>query len=68
MDLTYEELRQYDGVSNPKLYIALKGQIYDVTGSPFYAPGAGYHGFTGHDATLNLAKMSYEEQYYNKWG
>lgn len=67
MDLTHLQLKQYNGVDNPKLFIALKGQIYDVTGSPFYEPGSGYHAFTGRDASINLAKMSHEEQYYNKW-
>lgn len=68
MDLTHQQLRQYNGVENPRLFVALKGQIYDVTGSPFYEPGSGYHAFTGRDASINLAKMSHDEQYYNKWG
>ena len=68
MDLTTEQLSQYDGVKNPKTFLALKGVIYDVTGSPFYEPGSGYHSFTGRDSSINLAKMSHDEQYYNKYG
>jgi len=41
--------------------IALKGVIYDVSAaSDFYGVGAGYHTFVGHDASVNLAKMSHE--------
>jgi hypothetical protein len=50
------------------VYLALKSIIYDVTGSPFYEVGSGYHVFTGHDASINLAKMSHEKQFLNKWG
>lgn len=32
-DLTYEELRNYDGVKDKKVYVALKGVIYDVSAS-----------------------------------
>ena len=58
-DLSFDELRKYDGVKDKNTFIALKGIIYDVTGSPFYEPGSGYHMFTGHDASINLAKMSH---------
>lgn len=68
MDLTEEQLSQYDGIKNPKVYLALKQVIYDVTGSPFYAPDSGYHAFTGRDSSINLAKMSHDEQYSNKFG
>ena len=68
IDLTFEQLRKFDGIQDKNTYIAIKGQIYDVTGSPFYEPGSGYHAFTGHDASINLAKMSHDEQYLNKYG
>lgn len=60
IDLTFEQLRKFDGIQDKNTYIAIKGQIYDVTGSPFYEPGTGYHAFTGHDASINLAKMSHD--------
>lgn len=68
MDLTVEQLREYDGIKNKLTFLALKGVIYDVTGSSFYEPGSGYHAFTGRDSSINLAKMSHDEQYYNKYG
>ena len=68
MDLTYDQLVNYDGVKEQRRLIAIKGIIYDVTESPFYGPGNPYHAFTGHDASINLAKMSHEEQFLNKYG
>ena len=60
MDLTADQLLQYDGVKDKLTFLALKGVIYDVTGSPFYEPGSGYHAFTGRDSSINLAKMSHD--------
>ena len=48
--------------------MALKGVIYDVSSSEFYGVGGGYHHFAGHDASINLAKMSHDESYFNKYG
>lgn len=30
--------------------------------------GGGYHQFTGHDASINLAKMSHDDAFLNKYG
>ena len=67
-DLTYEELRKHDGVINKTVYVALKGVIFDVSSSDFYGVGGGYHQFAGYDASINLAKMSHDDQYLNKYG
>ena len=48
--------------------MALKGNIYDVSSSEFYGVGGGYHQFAGHDASINLAKMSHEDQFLDKFG
>ena len=41
-------MRKYDGEQSNKVYVALKGMVYDMTGSDFYKPGAAYHLFAGH--------------------
>jgi len=49
--LSEEQLKQYDG-TDPSLpiYIAINGEIYDVTaGKNYYGPGGGYHFFAGVD-------------------
>lgn len=58
---TKEELKVFNGVEDKKIYIAIKGTIFDVTSrGDFYGPDGGYHLFAGHDATRALAKMSFE--------
>ncbi|KAI8053711.1 cytochrome b5-like heme/steroid binding domain-containing protein [Syncephalis plumigaleata] len=49
---TEEELLQYTG-KDPSLpiYIAINGEVYDVTeGRDYYGPGGSYHFFAGRDA------------------
>jgi len=65
--MTISELNIYDGVKNPKVLVALKGVIYDVSTSDFYGVGGGYHQFAGHDASINLAKMSHDDQFLDKY-
>lgn len=39
-DFTREELKQYDGVTNPRILMAVNGKVFDVTrGKKFYGPG-----------------------------
>jgi len=56
-DMTLEELRLYDGVKKSNIFLALKGVIFDVSGSDFYSPGGSYHLLAGHDASISLGKM-----------
>lgn len=56
-DYTLDELRQFNGVDNPHILIALKGNIYNVTsGRRFYGPRGPYGLFGGRDASRALAK------------
>ena len=48
--------------------MALKGVIYDVSGSWFYKKNGPYGKFAGHDASINLAKMSHDDVNLDKWG
>lgn len=41
--------------------VAIKGQIFDVSKNPVYAPGKGYNVFTGRDASCALGKTSLED-------
>lgn len=45
---TKEELEKYNGVDNPELYLAILGNVYNVTkGKNFYGPGQSYEFFVG---------------------
>ncbi|KAK4486239.1 hypothetical protein RD792_008909 [Penstemon davidsonii] len=63
MELTPQQLKQYDGSDSSKpIYVAIRGRIYDVTtGKSFYGPGGSYCVFAGKDASRALAKMSKNE-------
>ncbi|EGC34240.1 hypothetical protein DICPUDRAFT_92264 [Dictyostelium purpureum] len=67
-DYTLEELKQYNGTDETKpIFIAIKGKIYDVTAkSSTYGPGGAYNTFSGNDATICLAKSSFEDADINK--
>lgn len=51
------QLRHFDKSSATR-YLAICGQVYNVTSSESYAPGGSYESFSGHDATVALALMS----------
>ncbi|RCK54629.1 putative steroid-binding protein 3 [Candida viswanathii] len=61
---TRTQLSQYNGTEKPKLYVAIRGYIYDVTANvKSYGPGKGYHAFVGKDASrmLGLNKLKLPE-------
>ncbi|KAF9113669.1 hypothetical protein BGX27_001086 [Mortierella sp. AM989] len=51
--LTQKELELYDGTDPSKpIYLAVRGEVFDVTaGRPYYARGGGYGFFSGRDAS-----------------
>ncbi|KAK9464166.1 cytochrome b5-like heme/steroid binding domain-containing protein [Lipomyces oligophaga] len=56
---TASELSKYDGVQNPRIYVAVKGTIFDVTGkAQVYGPGGSYSIFAGKDGSKGLGKSS----------
>jgi len=67
---TIEELAKRSGKGEgDNMYIALCGNVYDVTESrDLYGPGKNYHSFTGRDTTCALAKMDLSEQALNNPG
>lgn len=47
------------GVQNPRIFVAIKGTIFDVTrNAASYGPGKGYSVFVAKDASRALAKSS----------
>jgi len=61
---TKDELAKYDGSSgSPGLYLALLGQVFDVSkGKDYYGPGGGYSFFSGRDASRAFVTGDFEEK------
>eukprot|EP01084_Bolivina_argentea_P243794 408595_1 len=61
---TAEELSQYDGVKNEKIYLAVIGEVFDVTkGKNYYGPDAGgYSGFSAKDGSRAFAIGGFTEK------
>ncbi|EGX54263.1 hypothetical protein TWF173_006185 [Orbilia oligospora] len=54
---TPRTLLKYNGTDDPRILLALKGKVFDVSSKPmFYGPGASYSLFAGRDASRGLAK------------
>ncbi|CAN6674384.1 hypothetical protein TRVA0_052S01002 [Trichomonascus vanleenenianus] len=61
---TFEQLAEFDGVKNDKIYVAIRGTVFDVTkAKERYGPGGSYHVFAGKDASCALAKSSLEAEH-----
>ncbi|KAK3945926.1 cytochrome b5 [Diplogelasinospora grovesii] len=59
--ISVEELSKMNGKEGAKCYVAIKGKVYDVSGSKAYQPGGSYHVFAGKDASRALGLMSTKE-------
>lgn len=45
---TSQELKQYDGIDKPELFLVILGNVYNVTkGAEHYGPAKTYHSFIG---------------------
>jgi len=61
-DFTIDQLREYNGKDDKPIYIALRGDVFDVSSAKdFYGEGSGYHCFAGREASRAMAKLSFEE-------
>lgn len=60
-DFVPKTLAKHNGVDDPKVFIGIKGKVYDVTaGKAFYGPGGPYENFAGRDASRGLALNSFD--------
>lgn len=62
LKLTREQLKEYDG-KNGVTYLACGGLIFDVSESDTYGPKGMYGMFAGKDASVPLARMSFDKKY-----
>lgn len=67
-EFTPRELSNFNGFDLEKIYISVKGNIYDVSkGRQFYGPSGPYSNFAGHDASRGLALNSFEIENIRSW-
>ncbi|KAH8591596.1 cytochrome b5-like heme/steroid binding domain-containing protein [Bisporella sp. PMI_857] len=60
-------LLPYNGLEKPEVYLAVRGQVFDVSsGRNFYGPGGPYENFAGRDASRGLAFGSFDEDMLTK--
>lgn len=58
LEMTLEELAEYDGTNGKRAYIAVDGIIYDVTDSDYWQDGS-HNGFqAGQDLTREIKEVS----------
>ncbi|ESW99534.1 Heme-binding protein involved in regulation of cytochrome P450 protein Erg11p [Ogataea parapolymorpha DL-1] len=68
-EFTPRTLYKYNGFDLEQIYIAVKGNVYDVSKSrQFYGPSGPYSNFAGHDASRGLAKNSFDESMVRDFG
>ena len=61
---TREELKKYDGSEgSPGIFLAMLGQVFDVSKAPqFYGPEGGYGFFAGRDASRAFVTGDFDEE------
>lgn len=67
MELTPEELKAYNGQGGKPVYIAYKGDVYDVTGSTLWEGGSHFEHVAGHDLTAELADAPHMEEVFERY-
>lgn len=67
-NLSLDQLGAYNGVKNKRVFVCVKGDIFDVSNSPFYSPGGSYSIFAGKEASTSLAKGDLEGKFLNTPG
>ena len=66
--MTLEKLKQYNGQNQQKAYIAYKGNVYDVTNSPFWENGTHQNMHeAGVDLTDALDNAPHADEVFSKF-
>ncbi|OWR46427.1 putative cytochrome b5 domain containing 2 [Danaus plexippus plexippus] len=64
---TDQELAQYNGIQQERIYLSVIGSVFDVTkGRKHYKKGASYHYFAGKDGSRALVTGDFNDESSNK--
>ncbi|KOB73978.1 putative cytochrome b5 domain containing 2, partial [Operophtera brumata] len=62
-----DQLSNYNGLVEDKLYLAVLGSVFDVSkGAKYYAKGGSYHYFVGKDGSRALVTGDFTDESENK--
>ena len=66
-EFTTEELARHDGVNEPTAYVAFRGAVYDVTGSPMWKAGSHMRRHAaGRDLTPEFGAAPHSEEVFSR--
>jgi predicted heme/steroid binding protein len=64
---TLQQLALRNGQDKPEIWVAYKGNIYDVTESRLWRNGKHYEHWAGQDLTKELEHAPHSESVFNKF-
>ena len=65
VNLTKEELKQYDGKDGHKAYVAVDGTVYDVTGVEAWQNGEHHGNLAGQDLSAVIMNAPHKKSVLN---
>jgi predicted heme/steroid binding protein len=65
--ITKRQLSLRNGVDKPEIWIAYKGQVYDVSSSRLWRGGKHYEHWAGQDLTHELEDAPHTEKVFEKF-
>ncbi|NOT75011.1 MAG: cytochrome b5 [Cyclobacteriaceae bacterium] len=66
-EITASQLALRNGQDKPEIWIAFKGQVYDVTTSRLWRDGKHYEHWAGQDLTDELKDAPHTEEVFSKF-
>jgi predicted heme/steroid binding protein len=61
------QLALFNGQDKPRVYVAYKGDIYDVTDSRHWKTGIHYEHWAGQDLTEEISKAPHKEEVFHRF-
>ncbi|CAN5393610.1 cytochrome b5 domain-containing protein [soil metagenome] len=67
LEITLAQLALRNGQDKPEVWIAYKGQVYDVSGSRLWLRGKHYEHWAGQDLTNELKDAPHTEEVFSRF-